>query len=255
MTMTLYGHRLSQPSRAVEILLRELAIGYHWQPVDFANGATHEPWFANDINPFEKIPVLAVPAGDHDETSADFVLGESHAIMRYLCRVASTRDGARDWYPGDHDAVTSARIDQWLAWHHDNVRRHDMFHHIMNLHLTLPMLKTEIQQTLLEPLQNGLNKALGALEAHFERQTAAHCPAPTLCGGANPTLADLSIACELYQIVAVGYRLDRYPGVMRWLDAITQRRHARDISSELTAQGRTICAESGTYLDLNQAFA
>lgn len=255
MTLSLYGHRLSQPCRAVEILLRELGTAYHWQAVDFANGETRERWFADTINPFQKIPALVVSTDDEDNASADFVLGESHAIMRYLCRTAPIPEAARRWYPGDHDPARSARIDQWLAWHHDNVRRHDMFHHIMNLHLTLPMLKTEIQQTLLQPLQHGLNPALATLEAHFERQPEAHDPSPTLCGDADPTLADLSIACELHQIAAVGYRLDRYPRVASWLDAITQRPHVRDIASELTAQGRTICNASGAYLDLNQAFA
>lgn len=255
MTMTFYGHRLSQPCRAVEILLRELSVPYHWQPVDFANDETRERWFADAINPFQKIPALAVAAADDDNASADFVLGESHAIMRYLCRTAPTQETAGRWYPGDHDPVRSAQIDQWLAWHHDNVRRHDMFHHIMNLHLTLPMLKREIQQTLLRPLQNGLNQALTTLEAHFERQADAHCLSPTLCGGTHPSLADLSITCELYQIAAVGYRFDRYPRVSRWLGAITQRPHVGDISSEITEQGRTICDKSGAYLELDQAFA
>lgn len=254
MTMTLYGHRLSQPCRAVEILLRELAIPYHWQPVDFANGETHEPWFANGINPFRKIPALSAPVDGDNETPADFVLGESHAIMRYLCRIAPAPDAARAWYDNDHEVIRSAQIDQWLAWHHDNVRRHDMFHHIMNLHLTLPMLKREIQQTLLEPLQHGLNPALATLEAQLQRQAGNDSSQPTLCGGNHPTLADLSIACELYQIVAVGYRFDRYPCVTRWLEGMAQREHFRDVSSEVAEQGRTIRDGSGAYLALEQAF-
>ena len=40
MTLTLYAHRLSQPCRAVEILLRELGVDYNWQEIDFAGGET-----------------------------------------------------------------------------------------------------------------------------------------------------------------------------------------------------------------------
>ena len=86
MTVTLYAHRLSQPSRTVEILLRELDVPYHWQEIDFANGQTREPWFAQRINALQTIPALAVPADENSDGQPAFTLGESHAILRYLCR-------------------------------------------------------------------------------------------------------------------------------------------------------------------------
>lgn len=58
MSAILYGHRLSQPCRAVEILLREVGMPYQWHEIDFANGETHENWFVERINPFETIPAL-----------------------------------------------------------------------------------------------------------------------------------------------------------------------------------------------------
>ena len=251
MPLTLYAHRLSQPCRAVEILLRELGVDYDWQEIDFAGGETRQQWFAREINPMQTVPALAVsdPAG----ASGAFVLGESHAIMRYLCRTAAS-EAAPHWYPDRDDAARAARIDQWMAWHHNNVRRHDMFHHIMNLHRTLPMLKYEIQNTLLRPLQAGLNAGLARLEAHLARPTRQETPA-MLCGHEQPTLADLTIACELYQIVAVGYRFHRYPRVASWLDTLAARPHFRDISAEIRDQGRIIHDESGGYLELEQAFA
>ena len=253
MTISLYAHRLSQPSRAAEILLRELGIAYDWQEVDFANGETREPHFAEQINPFQTIPALVVSGDD-----PDFVLGESHAIMRYLCRIAADAGGdagnAQHWYPSDRDAQRSARIDQWMAWHHNGIRRYDMFHDIMNLHLTLPMLKYELQSTALKPLQDGLRSGLATLEAHFERQPQDTPAAPTLCGDAHPTLADLTITCELYQIVAVGYRFDRYPQVAQWLNGMAERDHFKRVSEEVLEQGRTIREASGDYLELD-AFA
>jgi glutathione S-transferase len=255
MTVTLYAHRLSQPSRTVEILLRELDVPYHWQEIDFANGQTREPWFAQGINALRTIPALAVSVDENGDGEPAFTLGESHAILHYLCRTARDRSIAGKWYPGDHDAARAAQVDLWMAWHHNNVRRYDMFHAIMNLHLTLPMLKYELQSTVLKPLQDSLKTALATLEQHLQRQNGDDAPAPTMCGGEHPTLADLTIACELYQIVAVGYRFERYPQVAGWLDAMAQRPHFKNVSHEITEQGRAIRDASGGYLDLASAFA
>ncbi|MES1951585.1 Glutathione S-transferase domain protein [Salinisphaera sp. S4-8] len=251
MKIDLYAHRLSQPSRAVEILLRELAIPYTWHAVDFANGETRQAWFARHINAFETIPALVVEADDAAPETAPSRLAESQAIMRYLCRIAPDREASAHWYATD-DALRCARTDTWLAWHHNNVRAFDMFHDIMNLHLTLPMLKYELQANKLKPLQDGLRGGLAQLERQLAGQTG---PTPTLCGHDHPDLADLAIACELYQIAAVGYRFTGFAHVARWLDTVAERPHFRDVSREILDQGRTIREHSGDYLDLTSAFA
>ncbi|NNC22559.1 glutathione S-transferase family protein [Salinisphaera sp. USBA-960] len=254
MSLTLYGHRLSQPCRAVEILLRELGLDYTWQQVDFANGATHEHWFVDNINAFETIPALVATDDKPGATPTDLRLGESHAMMRYLCRIAMDCDTAHRWYPGDQDPARSARIDQWLDWHHNHVRRHDMFHHIMNLHLTLPMLKREIDTDLLRPRQASLRTSLGTLEQQL-RSTTADSPLSTLCGDTEPTIADLAIASELYQIAAVGYHFNSFPAVENWLDALVGRPHFQAVSEAITEQGRTINENDAVYLRLDHAFA
>ncbi|MAS10947.1 glutathione S-transferase family protein [Salinisphaera sp.] len=253
MTVHLYAHRLSQPSRAAEILLRELDMPYAWHTVDFANGETRTDTFAAQINPLQTIPALVVR--DTTANAAPFALGESHAILRYLCRTARNRDLAAQWYPSD-DAERCAPVDLWMAWHHNHVRAYDMFHDIMNLHFTLPMLKYELQSTALKPLQDGLRAGLATLEHHLGHQkNPSSGAAATLCGGEQPTLADLVIACELYQIAAVGYRFDGFPQLARWLEAMANRRHFRDVSQEIDAQGQTIREQSGAYLDLAGAFS
>ncbi len=253
MTLTLYAHRLSQPCRAVEILLRELEVPYKWHEVDFANGQAREPWFAEQINAFKSIPTL-ISAGDEQSSNADFRLAESHAILRYVCREAGDQEQARRWYPGDEGPRRSAEIDQWLAWHHGNIRSYDSFHPIMNLHLTLPMLKYELQDTQIRPLQEGLKSGLAMLESHLERQGADGSSPATLCGGEHPTLADLSIVCELYQVVAIGYQFKGYPRVSQWIETIASRPHFKDVSAEILDQGRTIREQSGNYLELENAF-
>ena len=248
MTLHLYAHRLSQPSRAAEILLRELDMPYRWHEVDFANGETRESWFARDINALQTIPALVVE--DESTGRADTSIGESHAVMRYLCRVAPNRELASRWYPAE--PLAAAPVDTWMAWHHNNVRAYDMFHDIMNLHLTLPMLKYELQATALKPLQDGLRGSLATLDHKLAQQAASQ---PTLCGGTHPTLADLTLACELYQIVAVGYRFSGFAHVAGWLDGMAQRPHFSDVSQEIFEQGREIREQSGAYLDLDGAFS
>ena len=248
MPITLYAHRLSQPCRAVEITLRELSIDYDFYEIDFAGGETRTSEYA-EINAFQTVPALV---GDNDKGER-LTLGESQAIMMYLCRTAPDQEATQRWYPGDQDAMRTARIDQWLAWHHANLRRFDMFHHIMNLHLTLPMLKREIQNTLIAPLQAGLNQGLVTLEAHFERQHHDAHP-PTVLGDEHPTLADLAMSCELYQIKTAGYRFGRYPQVTRWLEGMADRAHFRDVSKEVDTLGQEIREQSGAYLALDKAF-
>ncbi|REC94985.1 glutathione S-transferase family protein [Kushneria indalinina] len=244
MATTLYAHRLSQPSRAAEMLLRELAIEYDFHEIDFAGGETRTDEF-DAINPFQTVPALVV---EHDGETLH--LAESQAIMMTLCRIAEDQHVAQRWYPGEQDIPRSSKIDQWLAWYHNNLRRFDMFHHIMNLHLTLPMLKREIQATLLEPLQEGLRPGLERLEAHFQhQQRSGH--APTLLGDEHPTIADLAMGCELYQIRAAGYRFDGYPQVDAWLEGLARRAHFQHVSEAVDAQGREIRQQSGDYLALD----
>ncbi|GHB00932.1 glutathione S-transferase family protein [Modicisalibacter luteus] len=249
MAITLYAHRLSQPCRAVEITLRELSIDYGFHEIDFAGGETRMSWYAQ-INAFQTVPALEVTQGDDGK---GLVLGESQAIMMYLCRTAPDQEAAQRWYPGDQDAARAAQIDQWLAWYQGNLRRFDMFHHIMNLHLTLPMLKREIQSTLITSLQAGLNQGLATLEAHLERQQHDAHP-PTALGDEHPTLADLAMSCELHQIKAAGYRFGRYPLVNQWLESMAERVHFRDVSKEVDTLGQEIREQSGAYLALDEAF-
>ncbi|GAB2786899.1 glutathione S-transferase family protein [Halomonas shantousis] len=253
MTITLYAHRLSQPSRAVEIALRDLSIDYDFHEIDFAGGETRTPRYAR-INAFQTVPSLVIEDDKGiDDKGKPLALGESQAIMMYLCRIAADRETAQRWYPGDQNVTRTAQIDQWLAWYQGNLRRFDMFHHIMNLHLTLPMLKREIQSTLLAPLQAELNRGLAVLEAQLARQPHDAHP-PTVLGGEHPTLADLAMSCELHQLKAAGYRFGRYPQLSAWLEGMAERAHFRDVSREVDALGQEIQEKSGAYLALDEAF-
>ena len=60
------------------------------------------------MNPMGQIPVMK---------DNDFVLTESHAILRYLSQKFKVED---HWYP--NDLKQRAKVDQYLDWHHTFLR-------------------------------------------------------------------------------------------------------------------------------------
>lgn len=243
MPIALYSHRLSQPSRAVEVLLLELGYDYVWHEVDFARGATHTPEYVNWINAFATIPVLHVEGSN----GATLKISESHAIMRYLCQTAAEAELGQCWYPGGQDAQRTARINQWLDWHLGNIRPHDLFHQVMNLHMTLPMLKREINAEQLRPRQAALSASLVTLDRHLSSLDTQY---PTLSGDDMPSIADLAISSELYQARAVGYDFGAFPWVQAWLEAMTARDSFCQLCQTIDEQGEAIRRADGHYLDL-----
>lgn len=63
------------------------------------------------VHPDAKIPAIY-------DSKNDVSLFESHAILRYL---HSSRDTPDHWYPSD--PVQRALVDQFLDWHHMNLRK------------------------------------------------------------------------------------------------------------------------------------
>lgn len=68
-----------------------------------------------------KVPAILDTDAEH------FTLGESHAIMRYLCRKYQAQ--CKQFYPIDNFAKC-AKIDEYLDFHHTNTRK--ITHYISN---------------------------------------------------------------------------------------------------------------------------
>lgn len=242
--ITLFGHRHSQPSRAVEVTLIEMGIPYKLHEIDFTMGETRMQWFL-EMNPNHTIPVLR---------DGETVLYESHAIMRYLCRKKSAHAGDNiSLYPFA-DVSRCAVIDQIMSWHHANVRQpsSDMFHYLISIHKTLPMLKYELQDLQMRPLQKKLRTALKTINECYLDDSDE----PVLCtpgGGRDKiTLADITVGCELYQLLCAGYTFDGYPRVRRWLTrTLAERDSFRKTSDQVIELGKEIHDQTGKYLDLD----
>ncbi|GCB76170.1 hypothetical protein scyTo_0018307 [Scyliorhinus torazame] len=107
--LRIYYDLLSQPSRAVLIFLRRTGIPHVEKPVALRKGEQRSPEFTK-LNPMQKVPVIE---------DNGFVLTESVAILKYL---ATKYNVPQYWYP--EDTMQRAKVDEYMAWQHANVRYH-----------------------------------------------------------------------------------------------------------------------------------
>uniref|UniRef100_T1HZZ7 GST N-terminal domain-containing protein n=1 Tax=Rhodnius prolixus TaxID=13249 RepID=T1HZZ7_RHOPR len=104
-----YYDNLSQPCRALEIFLKITGIPFVAKRVNLAAGENFQEEYSK-LNPFKKVPVI-------DDNG--FILTESIAILRYLCRERPVPD---HWYP--KNSQLRARVDEYLEWQHNETRAH-----------------------------------------------------------------------------------------------------------------------------------
>ncbi|GBG28787.1 Glutathione S-transferase [Hondaea fermentalgiana] len=106
-----WGSVMSQPTRAVlwTALLSRVEIDF--RPIDTGKGDHLTPEFLK-LNPNKKFPVVQ---------DGNFVLHESHAIMKYLLEKYAPADVREQLYPPS-DLEARSRIDTWLDWKHNFLR-------------------------------------------------------------------------------------------------------------------------------------
>ncbi|XP_052741376.1 glutathione S-transferase theta-1 [Bicyclus anynana] len=201
MVIKLYIDLMSQPSRALYILLKYAKCDFEKKLVDLRQGAHYSDEFAA-INRFQKVPVI-----DHD----GFILTESVAIIKYLSRENLIPESL---YP--RDSKLQARVDEFLEWQHIGLRLHcAMFFRVKVLDPTItgvaPNAKT------LSGYENRMISALETFENHWLQKGTK------FIAGDNITVADLLAACELEQPRAAGYDpADSFEGMSSWWKAVQE---------------------------------
>ncbi|XP_037536742.1 glutathione S-transferase theta-2 [Nematolebias whitei] len=189
-----YLDLLSQPCRAVHILLTCTNIPHRVHTVALRKGENRTPEFTK-LNPMQKVPVMV---------DNSFVLTESDAILKYL---AMTCDIPEHWYP--RQLEQRARVDEYTAWHHTNTRPKAA--KVFILEVLLPMqFRAQVDEVRLKRALSELEDMLDKLESMFLRRQ------PFLCGD-DITVADLLAVCELMQPLGGGRDIlkDR-PQLQRW---------------------------------------
>ena len=203
MVLRVYGHIVSQPTRAVLSFLKANNIVYEFVPINPLAREHQTPHF-KAINPLCQIPAIE---------DGDVKLGESHAILVYL---QTTRKCPDFWYP--QDAYKRALVNRYLHWHHSNLRRGFLI-----LFARIPGAK--VSETAVSEATLVFNRALKTME---EMLTAN-----AYLAGASPSLADLSAFCELDQHTVRGIDLTAYPKLQEWMKTIGALPGVKEVHDEM----------------------
>ncbi|XP_068640459.1 glutathione S-transferase T1 [Aristolochia californica] len=179
MGLQVYADRLSQPSRAVIIFCKVNGIEFEEITVNLAKGQHRSQEF-KEINPLCQVPAIV---------DGRFKLFESHAILSYL---ACAFPGVPDhWYPAD--LSKRAKVQSILDWHHNNLRR-GAAGLILNS-LLAPALGLPLNPEAASEAKKILKQSLSQLESFWLKGNGKF-----LLGNLRPSIADLSLVCELKQL-------------------------------------------------------
>ncbi|KAM9260001.1 glutathione S-transferase theta-1 isoform 2-T2 [Cariama cristata] len=213
MGLELYLDLLSQPCRSIYIFARSNNIPFEFKHVELFKGPSNSEG-AGKVSLLKKVPALK---------DGDFTLAECTAILLYLSRKYNTPD---HWYPSD--IQKRARVDEYLSWHHANIRANAP--KTMWIKVLIPLFTGQpLPSEKLQEVMEGLSTSLKQFEERFLQDKA-------FIIGSEISLADLVAIVELMQPVGVGCDIfeDR-PRLMEW------RRRVEDaVGKELFFQAHEI---------------
>jgi len=221
--VTIYADLVSQPSRALVVFCRAAGIPHEVKITRIARGEHRTPEFRK-LNPLAQLPVAQLWDGEEQ-----WALAESHAILKQLCLHPEVPE---HWYP-ESPRVRGA-VDAALDVHHTRIRRGCAvwaFAKVMGPLGKLPVPPKEVVDWHGGMARRAFKDMELMLEAAGEGRFVA--------GTAEPTIADLSIACELQQLEAVPGADDEMrptPRVLQWMSDVKGglQPHWDEVGSVLT---------------------
>ncbi|CAG4971131.1 unnamed protein product [Colias eurytheme] len=200
MALKLYYDLLSQPSRALFILLKTAKYNFEPKPVNLRGGEHFTEEYAS-INKFQKVPVI-----DYN----GFILTESIGIIRFLLRENII---PKSLYPIESKA--QARVDEYLEWQHVGLRLHCAMY---------------FRVKYLTPITTGEPADPKTLAGYERRMFNAIQEFDTLWLGKHEfvtgntiTVADLLAAVELEQPRMAGFDpAEKFPNIAAWWPKVKQ---------------------------------
>ncbi len=189
----LYGRVTSSNVRKILWALDEIGLDYELVPTGAGFAPTDTPAY-RALNPNGLVPCWV---------DGDFVLWESHAILRHLGR-------CHGLWP-----AMPAHADQWMEWT-SSVLAQDMRLIYLGLARTPPERR---DASAIAAAQSRVEGAWAILDGWLA--THAHL------GGADFSVADIpaGILARRWQVLAGG--MAAWPAVSRWLDSLAARPRAR----------------------------
>ncbi|XP_055844163.1 glutathione S-transferase theta-1 [Episyrphus balteatus] len=177
-----YFDVLSQPCRALYILLEAAKIPYEAIPVNLLKGEHMTKEFEK-ANRFKKVPAI----NDHG-----FQLTESVAILRHLNREKIVPE---HWYPRRN--LARSRIDEYMEWQQTNMRP------ACSNYFQVKWLLPTLNKT--RPNEDDINMAAKRLDHTITEFENGFLNSNKFMAGRNVSFADLLAICEIDQPVTVGY--------------------------------------------------
>ncbi|XP_059285993.1 glutathione S-transferase T1-like [Lycium ferocissimum] len=204
MSLKVYVDRGSQPSRALLIFCKLNGIEFEEVPVELSKGQHKSPEFG-DVNPMKQVPAIV---------HGTFKLFESHAILRYLA--SAFPEVADHWYPTD--LQKRAKIESVLDWHHSNLRRGSALY-VFNTVLA-PAFGLPVNPQAAAEDKKVLSASLATIDTFWLQKDGSF-----LNGNSQPSLADLSLVCEIMQLEFVDEKdrdsiLSPHKNVLKWIDDV-----------------------------------
>ncbi|KAF3630127.1 Glutathione S-transferase T3 [Capsicum annuum] len=182
MSLKLYVDRLSQPSRALLIFCKLNGIEFEEVNIELSKGQHRTPEY-QEVNIMKQVPAIV---------HGDFKLFESHAILRYLA--SAFPEVADHWYPSD--VKKRASVECVLDWHHANLRRGSagyVFNSVLAPAFGLPLNPQAAAEG-----KKLLSASLATIDTYWLQKDGRF-----LLGNSQPSLADLSLVCEIMQLEEV----------------------------------------------------
>merc|ERR1712136_632911 len=108
-----YYDMMSQPCRALYLMLHCAGIPYEPVQVDLRKGQHMKPDFLA-LNPLHKVPIAVQESGNDK-----LIIKESCVIAKFLA--TQYLDPSSHWYPRD-DIRNTLRVEEYLSWQHLTLR-------------------------------------------------------------------------------------------------------------------------------------
>lgn len=195
MPLKFYIDYMSQPCRAILAFLLHNKIPHEIVETKIMDGKTRTEEFKK-INPFAKVPAI------EDE---NLCLFESHAILRYLSIKYSVPD---HWYPKSPRKM--AIVDRYLDWHHSYLRN-GCSTTVFN---TLFAPRLGITRSVnLEESRKMMMYSLKMIDQFFLKDSK-------YIGGEEISIADLSAACEIAQVLLMDVDLSVFKKLSSWFQLV-----------------------------------
>ena len=196
--LTLFIDPVSQPVRAILGFVRLNGIKHEIKQVALRKGE-HMSEEISKLNPAKQVPFL------HEEnlnTGEVLTMSESHAMMRYL---AVSRGCADHWYPAD--LRERAKVNEYLDQHHNFLRQGVGTYGFKKFFA--PVTGRSYTDKELDIHVVAIRRSLTLLEHRLATK-------PYLTGN-QPTIADISAACELDSGMFFDLNLSNFPKTKAWL--------------------------------------